>query len=74
MNAVYSEQSWTMSQVGYYAKDLTDGIAANIALLDEHDNEFLPITIWDPEKIRERNYETVKEDVSKTRDFLGFTL
>ena len=74
LNAVYSEQSWTMSQVGYYAKDLTDGIAANIALLDEHDNEFLPIKEWEPNAAKERSYDAILEDSLKVREKLGFSL
>lgn len=74
LNGVYSEQSWRFSKVGYCAKDLTDCVAANITLLDEYDNEFLPITQWDPQAFRERTYDNVKEDNLKMREKLGFTL
>lgn len=59
--SVYNETSWTFSKVGYFAKDLTDCIAANVSLLDEHDNIYVPLHAWDPTKELERTYEGEKK-------------
>lgn len=59
--SVYNETSWNFSKVGYFAKDLTDCIAANVSLLDEHDNVYVPLHAWDPTKELERTYEGEKK-------------
>lgn len=58
--AVYTEQSWEMSKVGSFAKDVADTISGNMFLLDTYENEFLPIHIWDPLNEKEKTYEGEK--------------
>ena len=64
INGVYTENGWENSQVGYYAKDLSDCVAANIALLDTYDNEYLAIKEWEPYSMKERNLETMTQGVN----------
>lgn len=62
LNASYNDKAWESSMVGYYAKDLTDTVAANITLLDKYDNEFFPTHVWNPDAIKERTEESVTKD------------
>ena len=71
INGLYNDMAWQHSQVGYYAKDLADTVCANIALIDEHDNEFLPIKVWEPMKATERTYEAVKANNNALLEKLG---
>ena len=59
INGAYNDKAWELSQVGYYAKDLSDTVAANISLLDKYDNEFFPTHTWQPCAIKPRTQETV---------------
>lgn len=73
INSSYNNQAWEFSQVGYYAKDLTDTVCANIALLDEYDNEFVPFKIWTPQKAQERTYDNILKENTKLLHSLGFS-
>ena len=74
INGLYNDMAWQHSQVGYYAKDLADTVCANIALIDEHDNEFLPIKVWEPMKATERTYEAVKANNNALLEKLGLRI
>lgn len=64
----YTEQSWTMSKVGSFAKDCGDVTAGNMYLLDTYENEYIPYHVWDPLKEKERTYEG---ELSKQKDLLS---
>lgn len=66
--SVYTEQSWNMSKVGSFAKDITDCIAGNMHLLDTFENVYIPFHIWEPHKELERTYEREK---IKNKEFLN---
>lgn len=66
--AEYSDLAWANSQVGYLAKDCTDAIAGNIALLDTYPDEFIPRKIWNKNETLDRTYLSIKE---KTKNFLS---
>lgn len=63
----YTEQSWTSSKVGSFAKDLSDCVSGNMYLLDTYENEYVPYHVWDPMKEKERTYEN---ELSKQKDLL----
>lgn len=63
----YTEQSWTMSRVGNFAKDLSDCVGGNMYLLDTYENEYIPYHVWDPLKEKERTYEG---ELSKQKNLL----
>lgn len=73
INGDYSENGWKLSQVGYYAKDLADTACANIALIDEHDNEFIPIKLWEPNKAKERTFEAIQQGNKDLLAKIGFS-
>lgn len=70
----YNEESWTKSQVGRFAKDTTDCIAGNIALLSTYDTEYVPIVAWNPQNLVPRSYETVKASCGALAKNLGFII
>lgn len=68
----YTEQSWEMSKVGTFAKDVADTVAGNMFLLDTYENEFLPVHVWDPLKEKERTFENEKEKNKIMLNKMGF--
>lgn len=72
LNAEYSDLAWEESKVGDNAKDTTDTIAANIALLDEYDTEYIPNHVFKPWTEVVKTYDSEKEKVLELRTKLGF--
>lgn len=72
--ALYNENAWLNSQVGYFAKDCTDTIVSNIALLDTYENDFVPRKVWNPGESLERSYDIVKNKTNILLNNMGLYL
>jgi hypothetical protein len=55
---------WDKCLAGIYAKDGTDAVAGNMALLEQYANDFPPVVEWDPELTAGRTTESVKKNVT----------
>lgn len=64
-NQDYTDYAWANSLIGKNAKDTTDCIAGNIALLDQYETEFPLMTAWDATKEIERTYDGEKKKVDE---------
>ena len=69
--ALYNENAWLNSQVGYFAKDCTDTIVSNIALLDTYEDDFVPRKVWNPSESLERSYDIVKDKTNALLKSMG---
>ena len=69
---IYDEDLWKNAKNGINAKDGTDSIVGSLELLNKYSNEYIPTSIWQPEEIREKNYDNAKQDVDKLLTNLGF--
>jgi hypothetical protein len=54
---------WNTDRAGYFAKDGTDCVAGNIALLNKYANEFIPYVEWKTETSEGRTVENITKAI-----------
>lgn len=65
----YTKESWQNSQVGAYAKDAADSLAASVYLLMTHQSDMQGSSIWNPYHLSQQDAMKNLDDILKTTGF-----
>lgn len=65
----YTKESWQNSQVGAYAKDAADSLAASVYLLMTHQSDMQGSSVWNPYHLSQQDAMKNLNDILKTTGF-----